>query len=197
MRLVRSLPVLGGLVFLSLLVALPALSPAAVVEVKAGNQAPEFSARDIDGKLVSVIAFRGRVVLLHFWATWCASCREEMPSLEKIYARHGDRGLRVVGVASDSKEDIREFFRDFPVSYSLISDPKSEVQRLYGVRGIPVSFVVDRRGIIVGRGFGGVDWLSSEAEALIEKALRQETKTRQPVPAGRDVPEFPFPRKRD
>jgi peroxiredoxin len=151
MGLVRSLPVLGGLVFLSLLVALPALSPAAVVEVKAGNQAPEFSARDIDGKLVSVIAFRGRVVLLHFWATWCASCKEEMPSLEKIYARYGDRGLKVVGIASDSKEDIREFFRDFPVSYSLISDPKSEVQRLYGVRGIPVSFVVDRRGIIVGR----------------------------------------------
>jgi peroxiredoxin len=197
MGLARSLPILKGTFLLALLIALPVLSSAAVVEIKAGNEAPEFSARDIDGKLVSVIALRGNVVLLNFWATWCASCKDEMPSLEKLYARYGSRGLRVVGIASDSKEKIREFSRDFPVSYSLISDRKSEVQRLYGVRGIPVSFVIDRRGIIVGRGFGGVDWLSSEAEALIENALRQETRTRPPVPAAREAPAFPFPKKPD
>jgi peroxiredoxin len=197
MGIFRSVPALTVMVCLWLLMALPAFSPAALMEVQAGTQAPEFSSRDIDGKRVSVIGFRGRVVLLHFWATWCASCKDEMPSLEKLYARYGERGLRVVGIASDSKEKLREFFRDFTVSYSLISDTKSEVQRLYGVRGIPVSFVIDRRGIIVGRGFGGVDWLSSEAETLIENALRQEPRRRAPVPTGRDVPEFPFPGKID
>lgn len=113
-----------------------------------GRPAPDFTARDLDGRPLRLSALRGRPVLINFWATWCPPCREEMPQIEAFVRRYGDR-MEVVGVAvGETPEQVRAFLRKTPYSWRFVADPDLAVADRYGIFGIPSSYFVDREGVV-------------------------------------------------
>ncbi len=129
---------------------------------------------DLAGNRVRLADLKGRVVLLNFWATWCAPCVREMPSLDRLQAALGERGLSVVAVSIDRKgaQVIRPFAKRLGLAHlKLFHDPKGALFRAFGVTGLPASFVIDRQGGIAGAYAGPAEWDGPEARALIEYYL--------------------------
>lgn len=131
--------------------------PAGSVNVPVGNRvgeaAPEFALQGLDGEEVSLSDFRGQVVILDFWASWCSPCRATMPGIEALRVRYQDKGLVVVGVSLDRRAEDATSFLERNGYNELIAlwesrSAAQEVARLYGVFGIPHTFVIDRYGII-------------------------------------------------
>ena len=132
--------------------------------------APSFSLEDRGGRRVSLSDFRDRVVLLDFWATWCAPCRASMPRVERLHQRFGSRGLQVIGVNIQGKSDeVLEYIDDGGYSFLFLFDGgnwRSNISRAYGVTSIPRSYLIDRHGQIVYAGHP-----ESLSEALVEASL--------------------------
>jgi cytochrome c biogenesis protein CcmG/thiol:disulfide interchange protein DsbE len=133
--------------------------------VDVGTRAPAFEARDLEGRPVSLEELRGEVVLLNVWATWCAPCLQEMPSMERLHRELGPRGLRVVAVSVDGAPgalspggDPAEFARDLGLTFSVWHDPSGDVQRAYRTTGVPESFLIDRDGVIQRKVIGATEW---------------------------------------
>jgi len=131
----------------------PLLSPAAPVGTSVEQSAPDFTLNDLSGKSVSLHQFRGHVVILDFWASWCAPCRSSMPTLEKFAAEYHDKGLVLVGVSLDRGASDATSFLDENDYDSLIAlwesvSASQGVARTYGVSAIPHTFVIDADGII-------------------------------------------------
>lgn len=135
-----------------------------------GRQAPDFVLNDLQGKQVRLSDFRGKAVLLNFWATWCGPCKVEMPWFVELQKQYGPQGLEIVGVALDdsSRETISKFAKDMGVNY-LILQGQDAVGDAYGTMGLPTSFFIDRNGKIVEAGSGLL--ARSEIEGDIKKAL--------------------------
>ena len=121
-----------------------------------GRVAPDFQLRALDGRLVRLSDLRGRVVLVNFWATWCAPCRVEMPWLVEFDARYRALGLTILGVSVDDGEQERmaTFVRDYRVSYPILLKDDSVELRYGGVRFLPQTFFVGRNGRIIRRVYG-------------------------------------------
>lgn len=121
-----------------------------------GSVAPSFALADLDGTPVSLADFRGRPVIVNFWASWCAPCVEEIPELQAAVAEHGGGGgLAVIGIVyNDRSEAAREFMARMGGGWPSVMDPGGEVAADYGIYGPPESFFVDRDGIIRGRQIG-------------------------------------------
>jgi len=161
-----------------------------------GTRAPDFTIKDIQGNYTSLTAHRGKVVLLHFWATWCLPCKDEIPSLDSLQKKYSQKGLSVLALATDSSEEaVREFLRETPVTYRVIHDRGAKVAKTYGVLPIPVSFLIDMQGVVVRRYPGGRDWLSPEITVEIERLLSGKEEGSALTPASRPVPPFVFPEK--
>jgi thiol-disulfide isomerase/thioredoxin len=134
--------------------------------------APAIAFLDAEGNELSLDDFEGKVVVLNLWATWCAPCREEMPSLDRLQAGHGGEDLQVVALSldrGDSLEKIRQFYDEVGVEHlALYRDPEAEVGRAFRAPGLPTTIVIDAAGREVGRVLGGAEWDSAEAIALLE-----------------------------
>jgi thiol-disulfide isomerase/thioredoxin len=171
----RRLVCLALLALLALLVASPAAAfPFAPTEPQA---VPDLSFVDGDGNQISLADFRGKVVVLNLWATWCAPCRHEMPGLDRLQAEHGGADLHVVALSLDRGEigQIREFYDEVGVqSLGIYHDPKAAAGRALRAPGLPTTLVIDREGREVGRVLGPAEWDSEEAVALL-KAIMGET----------------------
>ncbi len=114
-----------------------------------GAQAPDFALRDLRGNEVRLSEYRGRTVLLTFWATWCGPCRLEMPAFEDRYQELKGDNFIVLGVNYDEPvEDVRAFGDELGLSFPLLLDPGGSVQRLYRIRGYPSSIFVDPQGVV-------------------------------------------------
>ena len=135
--------------------------------------APPFVLADLSGAKVSLASLSGKVVLLNFWATWCIPCRTEMPGMERLWQRYRDRGLAIVAVSVDEggEKRIANFVRRLNLSYPILLDPQSEVAERYEVSGLPVSFLIDGEGRLIGRLVGSREWDSPEGVSLIEELL--------------------------
>jgi peroxiredoxin len=134
--------------------------------------APDLELPDLTGQPVRLGDLRGRVVLLNFWATWCAPCREEMPALETLAGELGPRGLAVVGVNfKEPKPEVQAFMRDHRLGFPTLLDADGRVAQRYQVFGLPATFVVDRRGMLVGSVLGIRDWVSPGARAYLGRLL--------------------------
>jgi peroxiredoxin len=131
--------------------------------------APDFSLRDLDGNVRPLASFRGRVVLLSFWATWCTPCRTEMPTLDALFQSYKDHDFEVVAVASDVQgiEAVQPFVTQLHLSFTTLLDSTGQVTRLYGVTSLPTTYLLDREGRLVTVAIGSHDWANANAHALI------------------------------
>ena len=144
-------------------------------EVKDHPEAPDFTLTRPDGKKVSLKDFRGKVVFLNFWATWCEACRDEMPSMEKLYREFKGKGLEVVGVnVKDKRPDALAFLKKYQITYPIIMDPEGEAGLLYGAFGMPISYLIDRKGVVQARLLGGADWYTPGARNVIKALVEQK-----------------------
>jgi thiol-disulfide isomerase/thioredoxin len=138
----------------------------------APSPAPALALRDLGGGPVRLEDYRGRVVLLNFWATWCAPCREEMPSMQALSGDLGRQGLVVVAVNyQEGGEAVREFVRETSFALPVLLDTDGAVTRQYRVTVLPTSVLIDRRGALVGTVLGSRDWAAPEARAYLRGLL--------------------------
>jgi len=136
------------------------------------SKAPDFILKDLTGRNIPLSAFKGKVVLLNFWATWCPPCRAEMPSLNKLYHSLNPLGLEVVSVSTDrSLSDIKDFLDRHKVDFPVLFDADRTTSKLYRVFSMPTTFLIDRNGIIVEKFYGEYDWTEPETKGKIEKLL--------------------------
>jgi peroxiredoxin len=153
--------------------------------VMAGERAPGFEVADLQGEPVALEDYRGRVVLVNIWATWCAPCREEMPSMERLYRGldHGDFEILAVSVDAApgerdprgnpgaSKQKLADFASEHDLTFPILHDPSGEIQRLYQTTGVPESFLIDREGVIVKRIAGATIWDHENYRELVSRLL--------------------------
>jgi thiol-disulfide isomerase/thioredoxin len=140
------------------------------------REAPGFALADMDGEQHRLTDYKGKVVLVNFWATWCPPCRREMPALEVLYLKYRERGLIVLAV--NQWEDADHVFaymgqlNVFP-TFPVLFDPESRVSADYGVKGLPTSFLVDRQGRLVYRAIGGREFDHPDIERLLQTLLQE------------------------
>ena len=121
----------------------------ATTGVNVGEAAPDFTLVDLEGNQVTLSDFRGKTVFVNFWATWCPPCRAEMPEIEAIYQEYKDKGVVVIGVDILESEDVvRQFVEQGGYNWTFVLDTSGEVAGNYKVTAIPISFFIDREGII-------------------------------------------------
>ena len=140
----------------------PALEPIA---------APDFTLPDINGKMVSLKDFRGKVLILDFWATWCPPCRQEIPQFVDLYSQYKEKGFEIIGIALDQEGEkvVKPFSQNYNIKYPILIGGE-EVSEIYGgIRGIPTTFVIDRKGNIVKKyvGFRDREVFEEDIKALL------------------------------
>lgn len=150
-------------------------SAAARISVQIGAPAPDFVLWDLDSKPLSLTSQRGRVVLLNFWATWCGPCRVEMPAMQQLYEEFNRRGFQILAVSTDAQGAAvtRPFSDALGLTFPILHDSDFQVGLTYGARTLPMTFLVDRQGVIRHRIFGARDWHSPEAKRLVEMLLAE------------------------
>lgn len=138
---------------------------------EAGSYAPPFELKDINGKKSALSEYKGKVVLLNFWATWCEPCKSEIPALNNIYSALKDKGFVVLGVSVDtSAKMVRSFIMDANVVFPVLLDKDKDVYfDQYAIMGLPTSFLIGRDGIIVEKIIGEKKWDSPD---MRDKVLR-------------------------
>ncbi len=143
-------------------------------EIKPGAKARDFTLASLSGKEVSLSSLRGKVVLLNFWATWCAPCREELPELSLLQENLGKRGLVILAVSVDNEmENARSFVNKYNLKFETLWDGAKKVTKLYDPETMPSSYLIDRNGNLryVHSGYDGKEWkrILNEIEELLEQ----------------------------
>jgi peroxiredoxin len=127
--------------------------------LQAGSMAPDFTLKDLAGNTVTLSQYRGKVVFLNFWATWCQPCRAEMPAMERLNEVYGSQNFVMLAVnAEEDAETVEAFLKEHPHSFTVLLDQEAKAQSLYGVYRFPETFLIDKRGKIVERYLGVRDW---------------------------------------
>lgn len=147
------------------------VTSAALAEVDASNAlrpAPNWELKNLEGKTVKLSEFHGKVVILDFWATWCAPCRKEIPGLVALQKEYGHKGLTVIGVSLDEQrtELVKEFVKQFAMTYPVVMADEKTIVAYGGIEGVPTTFVIDRQGHIVS------EHLGYEAKETFEKEIQ-------------------------
>jgi len=137
-------------------------------------EAPAFTLPDLSGRKVALGDFRGRLVLLNFFATWCVPCREEMPAMERLYRRFRDQGLVVLALSvRESAGEVGAFVQDLRLSYPVLLDGEAQVAYRFGVRPIPATYLIGGDGTLRWRAFGPRPWDGAEARNYFAQALAE------------------------
>jgi peroxiredoxin len=143
--------------------------------VTIGSTAPDFRAKVLGESRYKTLAdYKGQVVLLNVWATWCPPCQAELPSLQRLYQAYGDKGLKLVAVSIDdyvTEDSIRAFAKNFGITFEILHDSTHAIERIYQTTGYPESFVIGREGTIRKKWIGPDDWNSQGNQALVSQLL--------------------------
>lgn len=132
--------------------------------------APEFALRGEDGKTYRLADYRGKVVVLNFWATWCPPCRDEMPSMERAHEKLKGENIAILAInVGEDANTIFAFTGQYPVSFPLPLDVDGSVTRKYPVVGLPTTFIIDPQGNVTYRAIGGRDWGSDQILGQLRK----------------------------
>ncbi len=139
-----------------------------------GSVSPSFQLLDLKGNQISLSDYNGKVVLLNFWATWCAPCRVEMPAMESLYQDLHQDGLEVLAISIDPQGMVvtRPFQEAMGLTFPILHDSDYRVGAAYGARTLPMTYLIDRKGIIRQRIFGARDWNGVDARQLIRSLLQ-------------------------
>uniref|UniRef100_A0A7C3MH67 TlpA family protein disulfide reductase n=1 Tax=Dictyoglomus thermophilum TaxID=14 RepID=A0A7C3MH67_DICTH len=120
-----------------------------IANIGENEKAIDFSLKDLKGKNYRLSDFKGKVILLNFWATWCPPCRYEMPLLDKLYKEHKNKGFEIVAVSLDSNpKNVNDYLKNNPVSFTILSDREGKAGYTYQIVAIPTSFLIDKNFII-------------------------------------------------
>ncbi len=143
-------------------------------KIKVGEEAPDFTLYSVDGRKVTLSSFRGRVVLLNFWATWCNPCKEEIPSLNSLSEIMRGKNFVILAVSEDNRgaDAVIPFIRKFNVKFPVLLDPSRKVGTLYSIGGVPETFLIDTSGKIRYKFIGPKNWSSKEMVSFIERYLK-------------------------
>jgi peroxiredoxin len=142
---------------------------------EAGYLAPRFTLRNLKGNLEGLDDHAGKVIVVNFWATWCAPCVEEMPSFETLYRRFRSQGLTVLAVSLDKEgsSKVQEFVDKHKLSFPVLLDSEGVAEKLYPSFTIPFTYVIDKQGRVAARVDGAKDWQSPETFKAVEYLLTQ------------------------
>lgn len=144
-------------------------------QVEVGTKAPAFTAKTLDPtpSVRALDAYKGQVVLLNVWATWCPPCRQEMPSMEALYKDFAPRGFKIVAVSIDETKDaqkVRDFIKEFGITFDVLHDGPGDIQRIYQTTGVPENFLLGADGVIRKKAYAQ-DWNSETNRALVARLL--------------------------
>jgi peroxiredoxin len=161
-----------GLALLTAAIWVVATQERSAPPIEPGLAAPDFSLPLLGGGEISLRALRGKVVLVNFWATWCAPCEQEMPAMQRLYAQLAPRGFELVAVSVDEDAEAVARFRDrLRLGFEIALDPKRDAADRYQSYRYPESFLIDREGTLVARYIGERDWDAPEYSGRIARLL--------------------------
>jgi thiol-disulfide isomerase/thioredoxin len=150
-----------------------AFEKAGIPVLKEKTPIRDFTVTLLDGKTQSLSGYRGKVVFLNFWATWCPPCRAEMPSMETLYQRYRGRDLEFLAVdLQESRDEVAAFLEEQNLSFPAGLDSSGQIGNLYGIRGIPATFIIDKEGLIIAAVVGGMEWDTPAVFAAFDLLLR-------------------------
>ena len=147
-----------------------------IFPVTLGSKAPDFSALALDGSGATrtLASYKGKLLVLNVWATFCVPCKVEMPSFEKLHRLYGDKGLQIVAVSIDGpgkEKAILDFAKKLGLTFELVHDAEGNIQTAYQTTGVPETFVIDAKGVIVKKVIGAEDWMSEANRGLVANLL--------------------------
>jgi cytochrome c biogenesis protein CcmG/thiol:disulfide interchange protein DsbE len=148
--------------------------------IELGSTAPDFKAYTLDSipREKRLADYRGQVVMINVWATWCLPCRVEMPSIEELHKAYGPKGLKILAVSIDdpgTDAAIRAFAKQYGLTFEILHDPKGQISELYDISGYPETFILGRDGVIRKKLMSATDWNSPSARALVDRLLAERT----------------------
>ena len=150
--------------------------------VELGTKAPDFKALTLDSipRERRLADYRGRVLMINVWATWCLPCRVEMPSIEALNKAYASKGLKILAVSVDdpgTDATIRAFVKQYGLTFEVLHDARGRISELYDISGYPETFIVGKDGIIRKKLMSATDWNSPDARALMDRLLSEDTES--------------------
>ena len=138
--------------------------------IREGDRAPEFRLLSLNGTPISLSAYRGKVVMVHFWATWCPPCIEELPTLERLYSNYFGKDLEILAVSVDEggAGAVGQFMQKNRFALPVLLNSDQSVARQYGTFKFPETYLIDRDGIVRKKVIGAADWTSPAAQEIIQ-----------------------------
>jgi cytochrome c biogenesis protein CcmG/thiol:disulfide interchange protein DsbE len=149
--------------------------PVEPTRLHTGSPAPNITLPGLDGRTVSLKDYRGKVVFLNVWATWCPTCREEMPSMERLYQELKGEAFEILAVSVDKSgaRAVASFMKARNLSFPALLDPEGQIARPYGVTGVPESFIINKSGIIEKIVIGPIDWTEPAVVRFIRTLIQK------------------------
>jgi peroxiredoxin len=141
-----------------------------------GKPAPDFALQDMSGRMVKLSDFRGKLVMLNFWATWCPPCREEIPSMVKLNQLMAGKPFQMLAVSIDEGggEAVAAFFKGAGITLPALLDTDNSVSRRYGTTGVPETFVIDSKGVVLKKVVGAFDWTAPEVIGFLDENIKKQ-----------------------
>ena len=170
-----SLIVTIALIVVSLVQDDSSLESVKMSSIGEGIPAPDFTFPGLDGKNTSLSDYKGKVVLVNIWATWCSPCVEEMPSMQKLYNEFNGKNFEILAVSIDAAgvDAVAPFMKKHKLSFPALMDPKGTIKSMYRVTGIPESFIIDKQGVLVGKIIGPKDWATQEVFGFFQDLIQR------------------------
>ena len=137
--------------------------------LKVGDVAPDFTLPAQDGKKISLSDYKGKVIIINFWSTWCPPCRKEIPDFIKLYNKYKDKGFIILGISSEDKARLKDFVQSNGINYPILIGDNSVAEAYGGIQYIPTTFIIDRKGKISKKfiGFTAYDIFEAELNNLL------------------------------
>jgi cytochrome c biogenesis protein CcmG, thiol:disulfide interchange protein DsbE len=171
---------LGGLAILALAFGVVWMQSSKYEPLVIGMMAPDFSLPDLQGKTQRLSTYRGKVVFLNFWATWCKPCKEEMPSMQVLWENLMNQDFMMLAVSMDrvtTKKDIPSFVETLKLSFPILTDSWGQTDKRYKLMGVPETYIIDQNGVLREKVIGPRDWTRPENIGSIVQLLQKQPKS--------------------
>ncbi|GJL80201.1 MAG: hypothetical protein NPINA01_31900 [Nitrospinaceae bacterium] len=136
-----------------------------ITKPRVEKSAPGFALQDIQGNMVNLEDFRGKAILLNFWATWCEACKEELPSMQRLYEALSSQGVEVVAISIDRRnfDRVKKYAKEYNLTFPVLWDPEQKVRKHYYIMGLPTTYLIDPNGRLKGFASGARVWDSPDS----------------------------------